>query len=329
MSTSPRISILGAAEALAQRRVTSDWFDARFGRTAGWAESTTGVAERRFVGDGQTASQMAEDAARTALARAGIEPGALSAVLGASAVPEQPIPCFAVLVHRRLGLETTGIPAFDINATCLSFLAALRLAADQIAAGGWRYVLIVCGDIASAALDMDDPETAPLFGDGAAAIVVGPGDGELKAWAFSTYSAGAGAAWLGAGGSRLPARNLDRLVAESLFRMDGQAAFRVASTHIKPFVDRLLDTAGWDRGMLDLVVPHQASGRALDLMIRRLRLDQQRVIRTIATTGNMVAASMPAALVRALQDGRAGPGSRVMMIGTGAGISIAGACLVL
>lgn len=322
-------SILGAAEARAERVVTSAWFDARFGKPAGWAETSTGVAVRRFAGEGQTASDLGAEAAREALSRAGVRPQELDAIIGACGVAEQPIPAFAALVHHRLGLQASGVAAFDVNATCLSFLTALKLAALQIAAGAWRRVLIVSADIASAALDLDDPETAPLFGDGAAAIVLGPGGGAMRAWSFRTYSEGLQTAWLGAGGSRLPARNLDALVAESLFRMDGRAAFRVASKHVGAFFEDLLDQAGWKADDPDLVAPHQASGRALDLMVARLGLDPQKVMRTIADGGNMVATSIPSALTRALEQGRAKAGDRILLIGTGAGISIAGACVVL
>ena len=322
-------SIVGAAEARAGRVVPSEWFDARLGKPAGWAEGSTGVAVRRFAGEGQTASGLAAEAAHEALARAGVRPQELDAIIGACGVPEQPIPAFAVLVHRRLGLRTSGVAAFDVNATCLSFLTALQLASLQMAAGAWRRVLIVSADMASAALALDDPETAPLFGDGAAAVVLGPGAGEMRAWSFRTFSEGLETAWLGAGGSRLPARDLDALVAESLFRMDGRAAFRVASRHMGAFYADLLDRAGWKTDDLDLVVPHQASGRALDLMMARLALDPAKVMRTIADGGNMVATSIPSALARALEQGRAKAGDRVLLIGTGAGISIAGACMVL
>ncbi len=322
------LTILAGAEAQAARSVTSDWFDRRLNRPAGWAEATTGVAVRRFV-DGETASDLGTRAGAEALARAGLCAEDLSAVIGASGVGEQPIPAFAVLVHRKLGLGNSGIPAFDMNATCLSFLLALHHAALMIAAGEWRHVLIVSADIASAALDLDDPETGPLFGDGGAAVVLGPGAGGLEAFSLRTYSTGAEAAWLGAGGSRLPARDLPALLAEATFRMDGRAAFRVASDHIEPFFDDLLSRAGWHRDEIDLIVPHQASGRALDLMVRRLRLDPARVMRTLHDGGNLVATSLPTTLIRAMEAGRTPPGSRVLLIGTGAGVSLGGVCLTL
>ena len=300
-------------------------YDEHFGKPSGWAERSTGVAQRRFADDGETASLLGERAARAALARAGVAPESLGAIIGACGVMEQPIPSTAVLIHRRLGLQDTGIPAFDANATCLSFIAALRIAALEIAAGARGPVLIVSSDIASAALDPDDPETAPLFGDGAAAAVVGPGSGSMKACRFETYSAGAESSWLGAGGSRLPARNIDALMAESRFRMDGPLAYRVAATHIRPFVDGLLEDAGWRLDDVDVIVPHQASGPAMALMVRRLGFDPSRTMRIIRSCGNMVATSIPTALAVAHEEQRLAPGTRVLLLGTGAGVSLGGA----
>ena len=321
------LSILGCGEKRPSRSVPSSWFDSRFGKPAGWTEAATGVQMRRFVEDGETASELAESAARAALSRADLAPRDLSAVVGACGVMEQPIPSFAVLLHRRLGLEGTGIPAFDINATCLSFLTALRYATLEIAAGTWSRVLIASADVASAALNLDDPETGPLFGDGGAGIVLGPGSGRLHAWHFETYSEGAEAAWLGAGGSRLPARHKDALLAEAQFRMDGPQAYRIAARHISDFYARLLDAAGWRDRDVDLVVPHQASGPALALMVRRLGLATERVVSILGDRGNQVATSLPTALTAALESGRAKPGDRIVLIGTGAGISLAGAAV--
>jgi 3-oxoacyl-[acyl-carrier-protein] synthase-3 len=325
-------AILGVGRGVPERLVHSAEYDARYGKPAGWTEATTGVAARRFLAENETASMIGERAARAALAMAQMQPRHLSAVLGACGVMEQPIPSFAVLLHRRLGLAGSGVPAFDVNATCLSFLVALRTAALEIAVGAWERVLIVSSDAASAALDEADPDTAPLFGDGAAAALIGraaEAGSDVCAWRFETYSEGAEAAWLGAGGSRLPARNLDALLAESIFRMDGPLAFRIAARQIEPFLARLLDEAGWTLGDVDLVVPHQASGPALALMKRRLGLADDRVMEILSDHGNQVASSLPTALALAIETGRAKKGDRLLLIGTGAGVSLAGAALVL
>lgn len=319
------IRLAGVGRAEAGRSVGSEQYDARFGWPSGRTFEKTGVRTRRFAAAEETASALAERAARTALAQAGVAPDEVDLVLGACGVMEQPIPSFAALLHARLGLQGTGIPAWDVNATCLSFLAALRVASLEIQAGAVRRALIASADIASAALDEDDPDTAPLFGDGAAAAVVEAGPGDLRAWSLRTFSEGVQATWLGAGGSRLTPRNLDALLAEAAFRMDGAGAYRVAARHIEPFVAALLNQAGWRMEDVDLVAPHQASGPALELMRRKLGIPREKLLSVLETCGNQVAASLPTALAVAVESGRAGPGTRLLLIGTGAGVSIAGA----
>jgi 3-oxoacyl-[acyl-carrier-protein] synthase-3 len=146
---------------------------------------------------------------------------------------------------------------------------------------------------------------------------------------LETYSEGAEAAWLGAGGSRLPARNLEALLAESTFRMDGPLAYRIAAKRMEPFLARLLDEAGWTLDDVDLVIPHQASGPALALMKRRLGLADERVMEILCDSGNQVASSLPSALAFAIETGRAKPGDRLLLLGTGAGVSLGGAALTL
>lgn len=327
------VRILGVGVHEPGRLVTSAEVDLRLGKASGWSERTTGVRVRRYAAAdaGETASLMGESAARRALAMAGLPPEGLSAVLGACGVMEQPIPGTSVLIHRRLGLGDSGTPAFDVNASCLGFLPALQIAAMHIACGLWSRVLVVGSDLASAALDLDDPSTAPLFGDGAAAVVLGSTAAEhssaLLACRFETYSEGADAAWLGAGGSRLPARDLEALLAEAAFRMDGPAAYRLVAPRMPRMLDALLADAETRLDDVSWIVPHQASGRALDLMVGRLGLRPERVVRTIQDHGNQVAASLPFALASAILDGRVQRGHRVLLLGSGAGVSLAGAVL--
>lgn len=327
------VRILGVGVHAPSRLVCSEEIDAKLGRPPGWSLRTSGVATRRFADPaaGETASAMAESAARQALAVAGLEAADLSAVIGACGVMEQPIPGTSVLLHRRLGLNASGIAAFDVNATCLSFLPALQIAALQIAAGIRDRVLIAVADLASAALPERDEKVSPLFGDGAAAIILGRAQpdetSELLAWHMETFSDGADAAWLGAGGSRLPASNLQALLAEAEFRMDGPAAYRVAARHMPAVLEKLLTDAGMTLDQMDWIVPHQASGQALELMTRRLKLPAERMINTLETCGNQVAASLPTALAVAVQDGRIRRGAHVLLIGGGAGVSVGGAIL--
>src|SRR5687768_11541822 len=152
--------------------VTSGDLDARHGHEPGWTEREFGIAVRHRAAPDETSSMMAAEAARAALGRAGCAPASLDAIVGGCGIMEQPIPSTAALVQDRLGLGRSGIPAFDVNQTCLSFMTALDVAAMGIATGRWRKVLVFSSDIASAGLDPAQPKIRSIFGDGAAALVI-------------------------------------------------------------------------------------------------------------------------------------------------------------
>ncbi|WP_230812775.1 hypothetical protein [Xanthomonas translucens] len=206
---------------------------------------------RHYAGADEPASLLGERAARAALAAAQLEPDQVDCVISACSLMEQAIPCSAALLHARLGLQGSGLPAFDINATCLSFIAALDLAACAIATGRYRRVLIVCSEIASVGLNRDDMDTAPLFGDGAAALVLvlgadsGDSGSQLLAAHLETYSEGIEHCRVRAGGTRLRLEHgIDALRAGSLFEMNGRANYRLAAAKLPGLLQRLLHKAG-------------------------------------------------------------------------------------
>lgn len=221
--------------------ITSDALDAREGRPAG-SSAALGIAERRYAEADETSSMMGAEAAQRAIADAGWSPHDLDALIGACGVMEQPIPGTAPLVQRRLGLGESGIPAIDINATCLSFLPALDHALTGMALGRWQRVVIFAADIASAALDHSNPEISAIFGDGAAAVALeAHGPSRLLASRFETYGAHADICRLEAGGTRLrPHEDLEGFLAHSRFRMEGLALFRATAKRFPGFLSRLL-----------------------------------------------------------------------------------------
>ncbi|HEX8298593.1 MAG TPA: 3-oxoacyl-[acyl-carrier-protein] synthase III C-terminal domain-containing protein [Rubricoccaceae bacterium] len=322
-----RVQIAGTGCYLPPRVVPSADVEAWCGVPAGWAEAHAGVRERRRA-EGETASDMAAKASRDALAAAGLEARDVDLVISASGTPEQPLPDGGVLLHRALGL--TAVPAFAVHATCLGFLAALHLAAPLVAAGAYRRVLIACGEVSSGALNPAEPESAVLFGDGAAAAILTPtpaGEASaVEAVRFETFSEGADLTAVRGGGSRLHPNRPDRRDADFLFAMDGRGVLRLTMQHLVPFLDAL--RPGLARGLvgIDRVVPHQASRAGFRLM-EGLGWPTERVEHTLAWTGNCVAASIPIALHTAVAAGRIGRGDRVLLTGTGAGLTLGGIVL--
>ena len=307
----------------------SSTIDLELGRKIGKTESRTGIHSRPIVSS-ESSSFMAVVAAQAAISNSGLTARSIDLILSACAVPEQPIPAMAPLVHAGLGLG--GIPAFDINASCLSFVAAFDLAAQMIEAGRYRNILIVSSEIASRALPWStDPDTAAMFGDGAAAAVLSTSRGQsggLVASHFETWSEGYRDCELASGGTRFDFHNDTKGFAQgATFHMDGRSAYKLAAKTIQPFMEKLLGKAGWTLDDVDLVVPHQASRRALDHLVAKLKIPRGKIIDIISDHGNQIAASIPMALDYALRMGRVHSGMKVLVVGTSAGFSVGGLCL--
>jgi 3-oxoacyl-[acyl-carrier-protein] synthase III len=321
--------ILGTGSALPHTVLSSADLDARLGKPAGWTEAASGV-ETRHVATAESQIDLAVAAARAALDDAGIEAGALDLIVSACAVPYQALPTTAPLVQRGLGLGDGAVATFDINSTCLSFLTALETVEALIRTGRYRHALIVSAELASRALPWrDQPEVAALFGDGAAAAVVGAGDG-FRAARFRSYPSAYEACQIGAGGTRFDfAAEPEAFARNAVFGMDGPALFRLTARHFGGFVADLLAEAGSTRAAIGCVVPHQASAGALRHMIRLCGFRPEQVVDLVGQVGNQIAASVPFALDHARKNGLAPAGRTVLMLGTSAGVSFGGVVMDL
>ncbi len=331
------LRILATGVSAPEQVVASAELDARLGLPPGTIEARTGVA-RRGVEPVRNAAEVSAEAAHAALRAAGLALTDLDAVICANASPDQAMPCNAALLHRELGLAR--IPAFDVGASCLSFLMALDLAASLIAGGRYRRILLTSCDLASRALDASDPDSYGLFGDGAAAAIL-EGDCEggssdarnnagLLAVRFETWSEAAHACEIPGCGSRLPpARHPGDYGTVATFRMDGKRLYRAAAEHFDRFVDELLDEAGLGLDAIDRVVPHQASRLGMQHIFKRLGVSRERIEDIFADHGNQVSASLPSALHHALASGRLRSGDTALLIGTAAGVTLGGAVLRL
>jgi 3-oxoacyl-[acyl-carrier-protein] synthase III len=328
-----RIRIAGTGIYSPAGRRSSVDIDQMLDRPRGLTERRTGIVERP-VAQTESSSFMAAEAACRALAAAELVPGQLDMILSACAVPEQLIPAMAPLVQARLGLGKTGIPCFDINASCLSFVAAFDLAAQMIEAKRARHILIVSSEIASRGLAWHrEPDTAAMFGDGAAAAVVSGAEGRpggLAASLMESWSEGYHDCEIPSGGTRYDLHGDTRSFMDAAyFRMDGKAAYRLAARVVAPFLDKLLAKAGWRLADIDLVVPHQASRGAIDHLSGRLGIPRGKIVDVLANHGNQIAASIPTALHHAFSTGRLRRGCRLLVLGTSAGFSVGGLCLEL
>jgi 3-oxoacyl-[acyl-carrier-protein] synthase-3 len=311
--------------------MSSSDLDMRIGKPQGWLYRRTGVLTRYYCGE-EDQIDLAVSASRQALEAAEVSPSEIDVILFAAAVPYQSIPATAPLIQQRLGIADGACAAFDINSTCLSFLTALDMLASLLASGRYRRGLIVASEVASRALPWDDdPLTAALFGDGAAAAVfsAGGGSAHLAAAAMETYPSAFDACRIGSGGTRYDYHNEPGEYARhALFEMNGDALYKLTVKHFPAFIGRLLAEAGWQHGDVDVVVPHQASPGALAHLARRSGFAPEAVVDIARHFGNQVAASLPTALHTARLEGRLGNGRRALLLGTSAGISFGGLAVV-
>jgi 3-oxoacyl-[acyl-carrier-protein] synthase III len=294
----------------------------RVGKSAEWIVGTTGV-ERRHIAE-EPVERMAAKAAQLALG-SGPPP---DLILNASTTPRQLIPDTSTFVAAELGLE--GVASHTIHGTCLSFLVALHTASVFVAAGAYRRVLIVSSEIGSAARDFSEPESAVLLGDGAAAVVLEPtpagGGSRMLGYVAATFPRFANLAEYRGHGARRPANSPETRPDDNLFHMNGTRLFRAAMIHIPGVIERLFEQTGLGVADIDLVVPHQPSKPGLE-SLARWGFGPERVVNIVGAYGNCIAASIPMALATAHHDGRLTRGKRVLLIGTGAGLSIGAAIL--
>ncbi|WP_059412907.1 3-oxoacyl-[acyl-carrier-protein] synthase III C-terminal domain-containing protein [Cupriavidus basilensis] len=323
------LTILCTGKALPSQRVSSDELDVKLGALPGFCRSKSGIDFRYVAAPGETQSGLAAAALRDAMRRGRCEAASIDLLLSVSGVGEQALPSTASRILEPAGLPA-GTPAFDINASCLGFLAALQLAASLLASGTYRRIAIAASDLASRGVDWDNPEASLIFGDGAAAAIVEQGDARtgIDAFRMETHPAGNTLCEVRAGGTRRNPRT-GAEPADYLFRMDGRRLFRLTSELMGGFVERLFSGLPYGPGDVDIVIPHQASHLGMEHVRKRLGIRPEDVVDIYRQHGNQVAASIPTALHEAFAQRRIFRGTRVLLIGTAAGLTLGGMVLVI
>lgn len=317
--------IVGNGTYTPQEIVTSDALDEKIEKPQGWTEKNFGIKERAVANEKETSSYMGVQAAAKAIEKAGWDKKDIDVIIGACGVMEQPIPSTSVLIQQKLGLGDSGIPAFDINLTCLSFVSAMDAAIMGIACKYWKKVLIVSSDIASAGLDYSVPDTASIFGDGAAAICLEAdenADAGMISRGFETYGNGHELAVLRSGGTKLRvAQGYDAIVEGSYFEMDTFGIFKAAAKCLPVLIDKVLAEAGHTRKSIDAVICHQASAPAVEHIRRMFKPNPDRVVNIFPHVGNQIATSIPTVLSYALDHDLVKKGDDILLLGTAAGVS--------
>jgi len=313
-------TIAGVGSALPDRVVPNAFFESILDTSDEWIRQRTGIGERRFAADGQTTSDLATAATRSALDAAGIAPDQLDLIICATLTPDTPIPAAAVWTQRKLGI---GCPAFDVNAACAGFSFGLSTGAAFIESGAAETVAVIGAEVLSRFLDLTDRSTCVLFGDGAGAVILRPSDGPgLIGSVLGTDGKAAEILLIPAGGSARPATPETVAGREHTIRMpSGRDVFKRAVTEMASACRELLDKSGYEADDVDVLIPHQANSRILVAVAERLGIGLDRAVVDVAEIGNTSAASIPIALDRAWRAGRVGQDALVLLTSFGAGLS--------
>jgi 3-oxoacyl-[acyl-carrier-protein] synthase-3 len=301
----PRLTTADMVARLAARGVdTSD----------DWIVERTGIRARHFVADGVFASDLAAEAARHAMAAAGVQGADIDLIIVATSTPDMVFPSTAAIVQNKLGIA--GCPVFDVQAVCSGFIYALTVADAMIKAGSASKALVIGAEVFSRLLDFNDRTTCVLFGDGAGAVVLEASDtpGIL---ATDIHADGKHTDILCVPGHV----SGGQIMGDPLLKMDGQAVFKLAVGVLEDTARATLAKAGKTAADIDWLIPHQANIRIMAGTARKLKLPMDKVVVTVDQHGNTSAASIPLALDHAVRAGQVKPGHTLMLEGVGGGFT--------
>ncbi len=315
-----RSVILGTGSALPLQCVTNAELAEKVDTTDEWIVERTGIRQRYIAGEGETTATLAADAARAAMAAAGVDPSDIGLIVLATATPDNTFPATATKVQALLGIG--DCVAFDVAAVCSGFLYALTVADMMMRGGQARHALVIGAETMSRLLDWDDRTTCVLFGDGAGAVVLGQSNDPARGVLASRLHAdGCHGPLLYVDGGPSTTQSVGHL------RMHGREVFRHAVTNLSTVLGEVLADAGLSADAIDWVVPHQANRRIIDATAKKLGLPPERVVLTVDQHANTSAASVPLALDVAVRDGRIRPGQLIALEAMGGGFTW-GAALV-
>ncbi len=316
--------IVGWGKYVPPNILTNDELAKKVDTSDAWIRERTGIRERRIATKETTAS-MALYAAQEALEVADVNPNDIDLIIVATSSPEYIFPATASIVQDQLGAENAG--AFDLSAACSGFVYGLTLAAGMIRSGQHNNVLVIGSETFSKLLNWKDRATCILFGDGAGAVLLQGSDeyGGVLSSVLGSDGSGGELLEIPAGGSKNPT-SLETVMANMHFvKMNGREVYRFATRIMVDATKQALQKANIPADELDLLIPHQANTRIIDYAAKALNLPPSKVFINLEKYGNTSAASIPIALVEAIEEKRVNPGDHLVFVGFGAGLSW-GAC---
>lgn len=322
-----KVKILGMGHALPDKIISNKDLEMLVDTSDEWIRERTGIIERRIGEKGETTSDLCAKAAEKALLKAGIKAEEIDLIVVATVTPDMLFPSTSCIVQDKLGAYNAA--AFDLGAGCTGFVYALSVAEKFLLASPHKYALVIGADMLSRITDYTDRATCILFGDGAGAAVLGKDEGECGIIATYLGADGKGTdlLYMPAGGAKLPASKKtvrDRL---HYIKMNGNEVFRFATRIMGLVSDKLIETAGITYDDIDYFVPHQANIRIIQTAMKRMDIGEEKTIINLDRFGNMSAASVPAAMSEAFDEGRFKEGDIILVVAFGAGLTFGGALI--
>ena len=312
-----RSVLIGTGSALPPQVLSNADLAGRLDTSDDWIVERTGIHERRVAAAGVHTSDLATEAARAAMAAAGVGAEDLDLIIVATATPDRTFPATATIVQAKLGVQQGA--AFDVAAVCTGFIYALTVADAMLRTGAHRRALVIGAELFSRILDWEDRTTAVLFGDGAGAVVLeareGGGDGDRGILGARLHADGRHGDLLYVDGGPGSTGTVGKL------RMKGREVFRHAVTNLAGVAAEVLAEAGLSPDEIDWIVPHQANARILEATAKKLGIAPEKVVITVDHHANTSAASVPLALDAAVRDGRIRPGQLCLLEAMGGGFT--------
>jgi 3-oxoacyl-[acyl-carrier-protein] synthase III len=293
-----------------------------------WIMTRVGIRERHIAEKGIASSDLAVEASRKALAKRGLEPTDIEAIIVGTVTPDMLFPSTACIVQNKLGAK--GAWGFDLSAACSAFVYSLQVGAQFIASGVHKRVLAIGSDVMSSIIDYTDRATCILFGDGAGAAILEPAENESEGFIDFIHEVdGSGGHFLfmPGGGSLHPASKETVEKKMHYVHQDGQQVFKFAVRKQTELCQKLLERNGLKGSDIDVFIPHQANLRIINATAERLELRPGAVIVNIDRFGNTTAGTIPLAMNTAIEENKLKKGSLVLVASVGAGFTIGAALL--
>ncbi len=296
--------IIGTGRCLPEDKLTNFDLEKRMDTSDEWIRTMTGIEERRIAKDDQDTSDMAREAAKKAIADAGIDPAEIGLILVATVTPDRPFPSVACDIQRQIGAVNAA--AMDISAACAGFMYGVITAKHFIEAGTYKYALVVGVEKLSKITNWEDRNTAVLFGDGAGAAIIGEVSEGRGILSFELGADGSGG---------------EHLYQDKHLIMNGREVFKFAVRQMGESAVNVIEKAGLEKEDVDFLIPHQANIRIMESARTRLDLPVEKMSKTVQKYGNTSAASIPISLVEDLEEGRIKDDDIVVMVGFGGGLT--------